>query len=311
MKPFLLILAILFGTLCCFCPLSAKAQQMVITPDMQFSYADSLYLAKDHETAIVEFKRFVHFFPGDERRQEAEFKIAMCLYRQQHYHDAAKAFNRIILQQKLTPFTRESYFLQARAFMEMGNTGYAQVVLQNFLKLTEDVDTKDKIYQELARMHIASAASLDTGTLETAQSYLALISPGNAERFGVHRQINTLEKAQTAHQKNPVLSGIFSIIPGGGFLYCGRYKDALVSFFLNAGLMVAAYEAFDNDNTALGGVITFVETGFYTGNIHGAITAAHKYNKAQKITILNREFSLGPTLDAENNGLGFSLNHPF
>ncbi|MBA3011121.1 MAG: tetratricopeptide repeat protein [Proteobacteria bacterium] len=311
MKPFLLILTIIFVTLCCSCPLSAKEQQMVITPDMQFSYADSLYTAKDHETARVEFKRFVHFFPTDERLQEAEFKIAMCLYLQQHYHDAAKAFNQIILQQKETPFTQESYFLQARAFMEMGNTGYAQVVLQNFLKLTEDVDTKDKIYQELARIHISTSANLDTNTLETAQNYLSLISPGNAEHFGVDRQHKTLEQAQTAPQKNPVLSGIFSIIPGGGFLYCGRYKDALVSFCLNAGLMVAAYEAFDNDNTALGGVITFVETGFYTGNIHGAITAAHKYNKAQKITILNREFSLGSTLDLTNNGLGFSLNHPF
>ncbi|MCM2285999.1 MAG: hypothetical protein NDI81_14530 [Desulfobacula sp.] len=33
-------------------------------PDMQFDYALQCYQKKDYETAVVEFKRFDHFFPG-------------------------------------------------------------------------------------------------------------------------------------------------------------------------------------------------------------------------------------------------------
>jgi hypothetical protein len=43
--------------------------------------------------------------------------------------------------------------------------------------------------------------------------------------------------------------------------------------------MLAAYESFDDGNDALGGVITFVGLGFYAGNIYGATTSAHKYNR--------------------------------
>ena len=39
---------------------------------------------------------------------------------------------------------------------------------------------------------------------------------------------------------------------------------------LNAGLILSAWEAFDNELYALGGVISFVEFGFYAGNIYGA-----------------------------------------
>lgn len=46
--------------------------------------------------------------------------------------------------------------------------------------------------------------------------------------------------------------------------------------------------------TPHGGVITFVETGFYSGNIYGSITAAHKYNKAAQIKILNKTFDFEP-----------------
>ena len=311
MKNSLLALSFVFLTLFYSRPLVAEEQKMVITADMQFSYADSLYSAKDHGAAQVEFKRFVHFFPEDPRIFEAEFKTAMALYQTGLYQEATKAFNQIILRAKANRYTLESYFMQAQAFMEMGNPGYAQIVLQNFLKLTDDPGTRDRIYQQLAQIQIQASTNLGTDSLTQAQEYLSMISPANSAQFGTESQINAIQKAKTAPKKNPVLSGLFAIIPGGGFLYCERYHDAFVTFCLNAGLMYAAYESFDRGNNALGGVITFVETGFYTGNIYGSITAAHKYNKAQQIKILNREFNLGTRVDFINNAYLFTLNHPF
>jgi hypothetical protein len=75
--------------------------------------------------------------------------------------------------------------------------------------------------------------------------------------------------------------------------------------------MAAAYKAYDNDNIALAGVIGFVETGFYTSNIYGSITSAHKYNLAQRLKVLDKEFSITSKIDPEKKGYELSFNFEF
>ncbi len=289
----------------------AETQQLVISPDMQFSYADSLYKKADYATAEVEFKRFIHFFPGDPRTMEAEFKIGMALFYQERFYDAARQFDEIIRKEKQNPFTREAYFMQSKAFIRMDNWGYAQTILHNFLKITDDPDIQDRIYLDLARLHIQASRQPGTDELDDARRFLEQISQANAKNLKAAELAALIKEARTAPQKNPVLAGLFAIIPGGGFFYCERYKDAVAAFGLNAGLMLAAYTAFDNGNPALGAVIGFVETGFYSGSIYGAVSAAHKHNHVQRVRILNREFNLGTTIDPDHQGVFFSLNHRF
>jgi len=291
---------------------AGEAPGLVITPNLQYEYAQELFQKQDHATALVEFKRFIHFFSDDPRVDEAEFKIAMSLFHSGMYHGAARQFNAIILKEKMeTDYTRESYFMQARAFLAMDNPGYAGLVLQNFLKLTDDSATKDRIYLELARLHIRETRKLGKDHLDEAQKYLTLISPTREKTYNVKARLKALKKAKSAPRKNPTLSGILAVIPGGGFLYCERYKDAFVTFCLNAGLIYGAYEAFNHDNPGLGGVITFVESGFYTGNIYGSISAAHKYNKGQQIKILDQNFNLTAGFDPVGRACLISFNHNF
>jgi tetratricopeptide (TPR) repeat protein len=284
---------------------------LVITPDLQFEYAQTLFNDQDYETAMVEFKRFAHFFPDHDRTDQAEFNIGVCLFNLKKFHDAARAFNKIILKAQENPMTEQAFFFQSRAFLNLENFGYAQIVLQNFLKLTEDPETKDRIYFNLAQIRLAEVRKGKDASLVPARQYLLKISAAGAVKYSVDQHLAMILRAEHMPKKNPTAAGLFAVIPGGGFLYCERYHDALITFLLNTGLMVAACEAFNNDNTALAGVIAFVETGFYAGNIYGSISSAHKYNRAQTIQILNREFSITSRLDPENNGYEFSLNYPF
>ena len=288
----------------------AETQQLVISPDMQFSYADSLFQKADYVTAEVEFKRFVHFFPGDARVLEAAFKTGMALFYQERFYDAARQFDEII-RKKQNPFTREAYFMQSKAFIRMDNLGYAQTILHNFLQITDDPDIQDRIYLDLARLHIEASRQPGTDELDDAQRFLEQISWANAQNLKTGEVAALIKEARTAPKKNPFLAGLFAIIPGGGFFYCDRYKDALAAFGLNAGLMLAAYKAFDNGNPALGGVIGFVGAGFYSGSIYGSISAAHKYNHAQRLKILTRNFSLGSVPDPDGRSFLFSFIYPF
>ncbi len=309
----------LFNLVCLLCfvifpfapAMAVETPGLVITPDIQFSYAQQLFKKQDYITAQVEFKRFLHFFSRDFRVNEAQFKIAMSLYYSQQFHEAAKLFNKIILENNEDRYTWESYFMQSKAFLAMGKSGYAKVVLQNYLKLTDDLGSKDQIYLELARINIRETMNLGTDNLNLAKDYLTLISPAKQEDKDVADQIEAIRQVRSLPKKSPALSGILAIIPGGGFLYCERYKDAFVTFCLNAGLMYAAYEAFNHDNPALGGVITFVEAGFYAGNIYGSISAAHKHNKARQIEIFSQKFNLGASIDPMNKSYLLTFNHAF
>ncbi|WP_462268765.1 tetratricopeptide repeat protein [Desulfobacter sp.] len=286
---------------------------LFITADMQFDYAQTLFDQKDFIAAQVEFKRFIHFFPRDPRHDRADYTAGVALFRAEQYYEAAKRFDKIIRQSKDidNPWARQSGFMQSQAFEAMGNPGYARIVLQNHLKLTRDIDTKDRIYLELARMHIQNTASPGKNELDSARKNLMLISPEKQREYNVTKQLAAIDNAVNAPTKSPVLAGILAIIPGGGMLYCERYKDAFINFCFNTGLIWAAYTAFDHDNPALGGVITFVETGFYSGNIYGSITAAHKHNKTARIKILNKTFDFKPGFDPVNKSFFMRLTHGF
>jgi len=70
-----------------------------------------------------------------------------------------------------------------------------------------------------------------------------------------------------------------SIIPGAGQFYNGRIQDGVIAFVLNGLFIWGAYEAFDNGNNVARGILLLFESGWYSGNIYGAISGAHKYNK--------------------------------
>ena len=304
-RPLLLLFLLLALTV------PALADSLTITPDMQFSYAASLFETQDFETAQVEFKRFLHFFPSDPRVPEAQFKTAEALFHLQRFKAASQILNQIIEENPDAPFAQNACFLQSEAFLKMGNPVYAQLVLQNFLKLTEDTELRDRIYDQLFRFHIRETGRLGKDELDKARNVLTQISPQGRETYQVQARLAALDRAEFVKTKDPRVSGILAVVPGAGYLYCERYKDAMTSFVFNAGVMYAAKEAFRKENYGLGGVITFVGSGFYAGSIYGSVTAAHKYNKARQTEWLDREFHLtgGPTQDAD--GWQFSLNYPF
>jgi hypothetical protein len=140
------------------------------------------------------------------------------------------------------------------------------------------------------------------------------ISIKNKNKYRLKRLTEELNNKKFISQKNPRLAGILSVIPGAGYAYCERYQDALIAFLLNGGLIYAAYESFEDHNHALGGVIAFVEFGFYTGNIYGAVTSAHKYNRKQTsrfIEQLKNNAKINVSADVENKGVCLALEFVF
>ncbi len=284
---------------------------------MQYDLAQHYFSSEAYFLAIAEYRRFIHFFPEDNRVKQAWYQLGMSYFNMGQYTDALGAFQNITRKYQTTEVPIQSHFMISKCYMKMGEMDRAIATLRNLFNLTEDINVIDQVNYEIGWYYLEGPWF--ESTFEKARQYFLSISRQNREKYELDNIIARLEQARPGDkggipQKNPTAAGLLSVIPGAGFLYCERYQDAFIAFLLNSGLILAAYEAFDNGNEALGGVITFFEFGFYAGNIYGAMGSAHKYNKTkirQFIEKLNKDRHINFSVGLSENGGMFCLKYSF
>ncbi|MEA2061977.1 MAG: hypothetical protein U9P10_16075 [Thermodesulfobacteriota bacterium] len=260
---------------------SAGHNCIVIHGDAQYQYAETCFKEQAYQSALTAYKRFIHFFPEDSRVRQAKFKTGLCFFYLKDPANALEVFTSLALPFSESRISSESRFMASRIHMIEGKYGAAEQVLQNFLTFACKTSVQDRIYSELAWIYVKRAGNMEKNALDTAALWLDRISRKNSPLYHTDQIKDCIFDIRSMDLKNPVLAGALSIVPGAGFVYCRRYRDGLTAFLLNSALILAAAEAFDDGNAALGAVISFVEAGFYSGNIYGAVTSAHKYNKGK------------------------------
>lgn len=283
-----------------------------IDPERQFDFAEHYFLTKEYFRAIGEYKRFIFFFPDDDRVKWATFQIGMSYFKSDRFKEAIDSFNKIIEDFDGTDLSIKSYWMISDCYVKLKEPGLAILNLNNLITLTDDMNVRDEAYYKTGWICI------ETGSWEKARLYFSKISSKNKSKYRLEELSVELDKERLIPKKNPRLSGFLSIIPGAGFFYCERYRDALAAFLLNGGLIYAAYESFDNGNNALGGAIGFVEMGFYGGNIYGAVSSAHKYNRTKTRRFIekvkyqfNEKTTISLSAGPENKSVLFSFQYTF
>ena len=251
----------------------AGDEPLIISAPSQFQYAKDLFQKGDYISAMVEFKRYIHFFPGETQVDEAHFFTGMSWYHGGRFQEALQVFEEIMTAQEVGPFAVEACFMAVKCHEKNGNPSLGEIQLLNLIRSTDDPKVKDRAYFTLSCLH------METGSWTRAGGSLQQISEEGRTDFHVPEIMEQLEKNGSIPRKNPKLAGALAVVPGAGFLYCGRFRDAFVSFLVNGGLIYSAVRSFDRGDYALGGVVSFVGFGFYAGNIYGSVSSAHKYNR--------------------------------
>jgi tetratricopeptide (TPR) repeat protein len=252
---------------------SEAVDPLIIDADSQFNYAQDRFEAGDADEAVAEFNRFIHFFSDDPRVPQARFLIAKAYLSAGRTDMAIEIFTGLTEDYTDNSLASDAFFMLSRSHAQQGMIEQAMLDLHNLMALSSDSEVIDRAHYELGWLY------LDQRRWEPAGDTFNRITAGNRERFQVDELQRALSASAEIQFKNPTTAGLLSILPGGGQLYCGRYRDALTAFLINGGLIWAAWESFDNELYALGSVITFVGFGFYAGNIYGAVTSAHKTNR--------------------------------
>jgi hypothetical protein len=145
-----------------------------------------------------------------------------------------------------------------------------------------DPDVKDKANYKIGWIH------LEMASWEKARSFFDKVSIANRDKYKLEPLQKEIEKGIQIKTKNPRWAGCLSLLPGLGYAYLERYSDALTAFLVNGGLIFGAFSAFENDNPALGAILAIIGSGFYGGNIFGAVSGAHKHNRNLTVQFIDR-----------------------
>lgn len=280
--------AILFCILIVF-PVLLYGGQVVIDSGVQFKLAESLYKQGDYNEAALEYMRFYHLFPSHENVLMARYKTGVSFFRADRLTDAKRHFAEIASDfSDSEGYAPKAMFALSDVYMAMDRVPDAINTLSNLVTLTTDTKLKDRALQKLAWLILKNAEELAARSdyrinpYQRAAEYLAMVSDTAANNNQIKGLLADLESMEDLQQKHPFIAGLSAIIPGGGFLYCERYRDAATAFLFNSAMILGAYESFRNDQPFLGSAVAFVETGFYAGNIYGSVSSAHKYNRKKK-----------------------------
>jgi tetratricopeptide (TPR) repeat protein len=289
-------------------PLTTRAAEVRITADAQFDYAHTCLRAQNYDCAIAEFRRFTHFFPNDDRVPEALLQMGRAQLLANQPAQAVVSFEALIRRFEQHPLAVQAAFLKAEAWMRQQAHLQAILTLNNLIQTTPDQAVQDRARFRIAWIHV------DRGDWPAARSALNMISPAHQGHYQTRALLADLDGAANIPTKSPTLAGSLSVLPGLGQLYCERYEDAIIALLVNGGLIWASVEAFNHDLYALGGVIGFVELGFYAGNIYGAVGDAHKYNRRATRAFSNgltRKWRVGMLPAPQKDGIGLLLQFDY
>ncbi len=281
-----------------------------IDPQTQLDYADHLFENQQYLRAAEEYQRFAFFFRYHPEQPKTLYKAGKAFLLAGDASTALARFKELANQPESTPLTIDANFMMVECYLNLNAPTQATVQLHNIIAMTGDRAIEDRAYHRLGWLYINYA------DWPAAQRAFSQVSPTHRRHYRTDEVAALLEKTSSIPRKSPTLAGTLSIIPGAGQLYCQRYEDALIAFLVNVGLFWAAGESFQEDQPALGGLLTFIGIGFYSGNIYGAISDAHKYNHNQQRQVVDQlnhyqvRETAGPP-QASAKGLFFSLHIPF
>jgi tetratricopeptide (TPR) repeat protein len=286
---------------------------LVVSADAQLDFARSYLEAERPDDAIRELERFLHFFSDDARAVEARYAIGQLHLRAGDPERAARELQAVAAgvgdgpHAMADPAVR-AHFTLATAYTRMNEPGRAAAALQDLAARTENPEIRDAAFHRMGWIYLEAEA------WRPAQLSFANIRPEAGEKYRLSDLDREMGGLSEIPRKRPAAAGALAAIPGAGYLYLGRHQDALIAFVLNGAIGLAAWEAFDGGNEALGGLLSAVGFGFYSGSIYGSISAAHKFNRDRTRDFLDRlkdrvgvGLSRGPSGD-DRIGLGFSVD---
>lgn len=220
-----------------------------LSPENVLKFADYLYLEGNHQSALNEYRRYI--FLSDSLKEEVYEKIIDCLIKLKRFEEALKE------TEKLGDDTKKDYTKGLLYFL----SGEYETARRHLMKT-------ELSYQTDVRRLLGLSYAYEF-RFSDAGNFIKLPTP-------------------PPRYKSPLLGGIFSILPGGGHFYCGRFGDGIYSSLVVGTASLLSYYYYNRDEDLKFSLSIFATVLFYTANIYGGINSARNYNYYQNQNYLQK-----------------------
>lgn len=249
-----------------------------IDPSASLAFADHLFAEGDYYRSITEYRRFL-FFAGpapeaDAARRRARRQIARSFYRGRQWHEAAQAFEEISQEPRLS--TEERWNAGFLAAVSRFQAGSYRLALRRVQALRQEGTPAQRRQAD----YFSGWCWLKLRLFDKAVA--AWLAARTDEVYGASAAelVRALAEFRRQPKRSASAAGVLgALLPGAGFWYLRRYRDASFAFIVNAGFLVAALAALHGANYALAVLLLLFEAGWYSGNIIASISGAHKENR--------------------------------
>lgn len=241
------------------------------------NYADQLFVDQEFYRAITEYRRFIAYFPEEEKIDEIYLKICNCYYLGERYFDAINWAKKTLAKSSKPSILAQGNLIAGDSYFALGNYSAAQ----NFYSAVLSIEDLDLDWSDRARLKLGICALREEKWLKASREFASIKSDSQYFRKSQLFSQKALEGNDLPH-KSLWLAGALSLIPGAGYYYAGNKGTALASFIVNSLFIWGTCEAFNKEEKAVGAVIGLFAFGLYSGNIYGSIGSAARYNEQQK-----------------------------
>ena len=274
-----------------------------------FQFAESLFKEGEYYRAITEYKRFISYYPENQLVELAAYKIGDCYFQAEKWDDAIKSFKEFNEKYTNSSLIKDTLQKIGESYLKKGDK-------ENSEKTFDLIKQKYPKDEAVNKAKITLGMSyLENEKWNKASEIFMKVDEGSRYKNLADRMIQGLKEAERLPSKSPALAGTLSaILPGTGQLYAGRKLDSLVAFLLNGVFILGAVESFNKNIYVAGGILSFFELGWYSGNIYNAISDAHKYNRDVRLKFiddLKRESNLSNELGLKDKAILFSYKIEF
>jgi len=253
---------------------SVLSSQIIIKSEEQFQFARQYLEKGEYLRAAWEFERFIHLFPADEDVPRARYLMGLCYLKGKKYESARKVLGNVYKTHSGTPIGGKALFLIGESYYLQGVSAEAERYFRMVVENYPSQELKNAAFYRLGWSRMG-----EDRWKEASEAFKMVEDKSPLYTSSQDLSLKSL-KGETLPRKDPTSAGILAaILPGLGHVYGERYRDGMVAFLLNGLFIWAAVESFDQDHDVLGGILTFLEVGWYSGNIYSAVNCAHKYNR--------------------------------
>ena len=229
-------------------------------------FADALLSEGEHYRAITEYKRVIFLLgPGrNAARARAFIGIGAAFFQGED-------------------FFRASDWLRThrREYETRGSWGAGERLLLRALLRVGELDEAALMASE----HNVPEGVFYSGLVhaygrrwDAARASFTSIAPDQPCAPAALWNAEIMTAADRAGHKSPRLAGSLAAVPGLGYLYAGHPQSAMAALFMNALLITGGIQAYQGEQYALGGLVSFLALTWYAGNIYGSVCAAGRYN---------------------------------